>query len=58
MADDLDNHTRSISISGRKVTNLRFFDDIDGLAGSENELKELVDLIDRRKSTYGMEINA
>ena len=54
LIDALDNHAGSISIGGRIVTNLRFADDIDGLAGNENELKELVQLLDRTASTYGI----
>ena len=54
----LDNHAGSINIGGRIVTNLRFADDIGDLAGSENELKELVDCLDQTASTYSMEINA
>ena len=41
MNDALSNHTGSIKINGRNITNLRFADDIDGLAGSEEELINL-----------------
>ena len=30
------------TIGGRKITNLRFADDIDGITGEEDELTELV----------------
>ena len=42
MIDAIDGHTTSVTISGRPLSNLRFADDIDGLAGSE-----LIDLISR-----------
>ncbi|XP_071509599.1 uncharacterized protein [Diadema antillarum] len=44
MADALEDHqgTVSIGVGGRTITNLRFPDDIDGLAGSEQELENLV----------------
>ena len=45
MDDALENHVGTVRIGGRTVTNLRFADDIDGLAGSEQELAELVENI-------------
>ena len=41
MADTLEDHERTVSIRGRTMTNLRFADDIDGLAGQEQELVKL-----------------
>ena len=38
ISEALGNHCVTVSIGGRKITNLRFEDDIDGLAGSEDEL--------------------
>ena len=38
MADALEDHEGTVSIGGRTITNLRFADDIDGLAGEEEEL--------------------
>ena len=35
-------HEGTVSIGGRTITNLRFADDIDGLAGDEEELANLV----------------
>ena len=35
MADALEDHEGTVSIGGRTITNLRFADDIDGLAGEE-----------------------
>ena len=34
----LEDHEGMVSIGGRAITNLRFADDIDGLAGEEEEL--------------------
>ena len=38
MTDTLDDHEGTASIGGRTITNLRSADDIDGLAGEEEEL--------------------
>ena len=43
---------------GRTITNLRFADDIDGLAGEEEELANLVEHLDKASTAYGMEISA
>ena len=48
----------SFSIGGREITNLRFADDIDGLAGEEEELAKLVECLDNASTAYGMEISA
>ena len=50
--------TTKISIGGRTITNLRFADDIDGLAGEEEELANLVQKLDAASAKFGMEINA
>ena len=41
MTDALEDHEGTVSIGCRTITNLRFADDIDGLAGEE-ELANLV----------------
>ena len=46
MNDALDNHVGSVNIGCKIITNLRFADDIDGLAGSESELANLSKIID------------
>ena len=46
-----------LSIGGRPITNLRFADDIDGIAGSEKELRQLVERLVKTSDDYGMEIN-
>ena len=43
MTDALDDHDGTVSIGGRTITNLPFADDIDGLAGAEEELANLVE---------------
>ena len=58
MNEALDTHIRTLNIGGRTITNLRFADDIDGLAGSEYELNSLIRKIDFTSRVYGMEINA
>ena len=47
----LEEHKSTVSVGGRPVTNLRFADDIDGLAGSQAELAELI----RRLVWFGNE---
>ena len=58
MTDALEDHVGTVSIGGRVITNLRFADDIDGLAGSEAELVDLVKRLDETSTRYGMEISA
>ena len=48
----------SFSIGGRTITNLRFADDIDGLAGEDEEQANLVERLDKASTVYGMEITA
>ena len=47
MTDALEDHEGTVSIGGRPITNLRFADDIDGLAGEEEELAKLVERLDK-----------
>ncbi|KAI0215664.1 hypothetical protein LSAT2_032269 [Lamellibrachia satsuma] len=58
MTDALENHQGTVSMGGRKITNLRFVDDIDGLAGDEQELVNLVECLEKTSTSYGMEISA
>ena len=55
MTDAVDDHEDTVSIGGRTITNLRFADDIDGLAGEEEELTKLVERLDKATTAYGME---
>ena len=58
MADALADHKSTAIIGGRTVSNLRLADDIDGLAGSELELANLVERLDKTSTAYGMQISA
>ena len=58
MTDALEDHEGTFSIGGRTITNLRFADDIDGLAAEEEELANLVERLDKAFTAYGMEISA
>ena len=39
MQDTLQNDKSTISVGGREISNLRFFDDIDRITGSNDELQ-------------------
>ena len=56
MREALATHESSISIGGRELSNLRFADDIDLIAGSNDELQELTDKLADRSNAYGMEM--
>ena len=56
MTDALEGHEGTVSIGGRTTTNLRFADDIDGLAGEEDEPAKLVEHLE--KASTDMEISA
>ena len=47
MTDALEGHEGTVSIGDRTITNLRFADDIDGFAGEEEKLAELVKRLDK-----------
>ena len=48
----------TVSTGGRTITNLHSADDIDGLAGEEEELANLVERSDKASTADGMEISA
>ena len=58
MTDALEYHEGTVSIGGRTITNFRFANDIDGLAGEEEELANLVERLDKASTPNGMEITA
>ena len=58
MTDALEDHEGTVSIGGRTITNLRFADDVDGLAGEEEELTNLVERLDKASTAYGIDISA
>ena len=57
MDDIQNNHTSSISNGGLTISNLRFADDIDVIAGNTQELQALTDKLSNNASKYGMEIS-
>ena len=58
VTDALEEHKGTVSIGSRTITNLRFADGIDGLAGEEEELAQLVERLDKASTACGMEIGA
>ena len=58
MTDTLEDHEGTVSIGSRTITDLRFADGIDCLAGKEEELANLVERLDKASTAYGMEISA
>ena len=58
MTDALNDHEGTVSIGGRKITSLHFADDVDGLAGTEEELADLVERLDKTSTNLGMQTNA
>ena len=58
MTDALEDHEGTISIGSRIITNLRFADDIDGIAGEEEELAKLVECFDKSATAYGKKVSA
>ena len=58
ITDALEDHEGTVSIGGRIITSLRFANDIDGLAGEEEGLANLVERLGKASSAYGMEISA
>ena len=56
MTDALQDHEDTVSIGGRTTTNLRFADDVDGIAGEE-ELAKLVERLHKAATAYGMAIS-
>ena len=53
MTNVLGNHQGTVSIGARTITNLRFADDIDGLAGDEQEIANLVERLKKTSTSYG-----
>ena len=58
MTDALNDHEGTVSIGGRKIIHLRFADDIDGLAETEEELANLMKRLDKTSTAFVMQINA
>ena len=58
MTDAVEDHEGTVSIGSRTITHLLFADDIDGLAGEQEEMAKLVECLDKTSTAYGMEISA
>ena len=58
MTEALENHTGTVSIGQWNMSNLQFANDIDGFAGSEDELRQLLKHLEDTSQSYGMLINA
>ena len=56
MTDALEDYEGTVSIGGRTITNLCFADVIDGLAGEEEELANLVESLDNASTAYGIDL--
>ena len=54
ISDVLEDHVGSVSITGRAIKNLRFTDDINSLASSEEDLKALTECTNRMAKSNGM----
>ena len=57
MTDALEDHDATVIIGGRTIINFSLADDIDGLAGEEEELAKLVECLDIASTAYDMEIS-
>ena len=55
---ELEDHEGAVNVGDRAITSLRYADDIDGLAGEEEELAKLLERLDKASRAYGMEISA
>ena len=53
----LKDHDSTISIEGRPISNLRFADDIDLIAGSYYEFQNITNSLTKNSSIYVMEIS-
>ena len=57
MTDALEDREGAVSIGGKTITDLRFADDIDGLAGEE-VMAKLVERLDKAATAHSMEFSA
>ena len=54
ITDASEDHESTVSIGGRTITNLRFADDIDGLAREEEELANLLERLDKASTALSL----
>ena len=52
MTDASEDHEGTVSVGGRAITNLLFADNINGLAGEEEELAKLVERLDKASTAW------
>ena len=57
MTDAVEDREGTVSIGGRTITNLRFADDIEGLAGEGEEQEKIVERLNKACIAYGMNIS-
>ena len=57
MREALEEYEGGVHIGGRRMTNLRYADDIVLLTSSEEELQTMVERLDRSGRKYGLQIN-
>ena len=57
MTDAVEDHEGTVSIGGGTITNHPFADDIDGLAGEEEELAKLVERHNKTFTAYDRDQN-
>ena len=58
MTDALEDHEGTVSTGGRATINLHFADEINGLAGEEEELAILVEHFNKASTAYNMDFSA
>ena len=56
--DAIEDHKGTVKIGGRTITNLRFADNIDSLAGEEEEVATCVECLPKSFIAKDMEISA
>ena len=58
MTDAFEDHEGTVSTGGRTITNFCFADEVDGLAGEEEQLAKVVERLEKAFIAYAMEISA
>ena len=58
MTDALEEHRGTVSIGGKIITYLHFADDIDRIAGEQEELAKLAERLDKASTAHSKEISA
>ena len=58
MTDALEDYEGAVSIGSRSITYLHVADDINGIAGKEEELAKLAKHLNKSSTAYGVKISA